>query len=465
MKNYGCFIFFFLIVVSLKTTAQHIHRTACQGNLVRLDSLLHNTPIDTLDNRGRSLLHWAVACKQQEVFDFLIDQGIAINSEDRQGATPLHMAVRFNNQTFFDKLLDLQVNKDWTINYGASLLERAVLNKNLVFVKELIESGVDINIANGRGSTPLEISIRTHAKEISEWLISIGADQNLVRTFQLTGEYLGQKIPGLTPEVFAPNFISTEESEFGSVFNTQGTVFYYGVDVNGKSEIRFSKLVDDRWSNPETMLSHERYGYNDPFLSPDGNRLYFISERALDGLGDLKDYDIWYVEKVKERWSEPINAGPNINSDGNEYYISFTKDGTMYFSSNVSAPEERKRSDFDIYYSKFIDGEFQKIISLGDSINTPEYEADVFVAPDESYVIFCAIRPEGLGRGDLYISFKNPDGIWTKSINMGEKINTENHELCPFVTLDGKYLFYTSNQDIYWVDAKIIEDFRGQKSR
>ncbi|MDY8134268.1 ankyrin repeat domain-containing protein [Aquimarina sp. 2201CG5-10] len=460
MKKYRVLLSSFLIVVSLHTTAQSIYRTACQGNLTRLDSLLADTSINTFDERGRSLLHWAVACKEKEVFDFLIDKKIEINSEDQQGVTPLHMTIRFNTPIFFNRLLDLQKDKKWTAKYGASLLERSILKENFEFVKELIERGVDVNIVNNRGSTPLEIALRIKAKEISEWLISKGADQTKVRTIQLTGEYLGQEKPGLTPQIFAPNFISTEESEFGSIFNRKATEFYYGVDVNGKAETRYSKRIGNLWSNPETVLSHERYGYNDPFLSPDENRLYFISERALDGLGDLKDHDIWYVEKKKDGWSEPINAGPNINSSGNEYYISFTNDGTMYFSSNVNAPTERKRSDLDIYYSKFVNGEFQKAVSLGDSINTPNYEADVFVAPDESYVIFCSIRPEGLGRGDLYISFKKPDGTWTKSVNMGEKINTQNHELCPFVTLDGKYFFYTSNQDIYWVDAKIINDFR-----
>ena len=61
-----------------------------------------------------------------------------------------------------------------------------------------------------------------------------------------------------------------------------------------------------------------------------------------------------------------------------------------------------------------------------------------------------------MGRGDLYISFKNTDGTWTESVNMGEKVNTKKHELCPFVSHDGKYLFYTSNQDIYWVSTEII---------
>lgn len=43
---------------------------------------------------------------------------------------------------------------------------------------------------------------------------------------------------------------------------------------------------------------------------------------------------------------------------------------------------------------------------------------------------------------------------------MGQFVNSAGHELCPFVTKDGNYFFYTSNQDIYWVDATIIHALR-----
>lgn len=275
------------------------------------------------------------------------------------------------------------------------------------------------------------------------------------RKFDENIKYLKQNTPLAKPKVFAPNVISTEdEYEFGAVFNTAATEFFYGVDIGGRSEIRYSKLQGDTWSDPEIILAHESYGYNDPFLSPEENRLYFISNMALDELGEAKDYDIWYVKREGDSWSEPINAGVNINSNLHEYYMSFTNDGTMYFSSN-------KRGDnFDIYASKIVNGEFQEAIRLSDSINTSHYEADVFIDPDESFMIFCANRPGGLGRGDLYISFKNADGTWSKSKNMGRQINSANHELCPFVSKDGKYFFYTSDKDIYWVSAEVIEDFR-----
>lgn len=453
----------FLLTSNL--SAQSIHRVACQGNLAKLDSLLKHNPIQVQDHLGRSLLHWAVACEKKEIFDYLVDRGININAEDQGQETPMHIAVRFGREPFFDLLVGLQPNPKWINLYGGKLLEYAVMNKSQTFLTKLLDSGIDIHSVNQRGSTPLEIAKRIGAVEIAEWLIGQGADPKKVRTFSPKGAYMGEKQPDLQPHIFAPNFISTEESEFGSVFNAVGTTFYYGVDIKGKNEIRYSQLINDQWSAPQKVIPNDPYGYNDPFLSPDEQRLYFISKRPLEGQEKKEDQDIWYIEREQSGWSQPINAGTNINSERNEYYISFTADGTMYYSSNVHASEANVQSDYDIYYSKFKDGAFQPAIRLGDSVNTTAYEADVFIAPDESYLIFCGIRSDGLGRGDLYISFKNSDGTWSKSTNMGAPINTVHHELCPYVTADGKYFFYTSNQDIYWVSTAIFDTIRKRKDR
>lgn len=272
-------------------------------------------------------------------------------------------------------------------------------------------------------------------------------------------KYLKQTVPSTTPIIFAPGIISTENQlEFGSVFSKNGTEFFYGVNKNGKSEIKYSKLENNNWSSPKTIISHSDYSYNDPFLSPNENRLYYISNMPLNDSENEKDHDIWYSIKKENGWSKPINPGKNINSDKNEYYMSFTNEGTMYFSSNIN--EQENEGDFDIYFSKNVNGVFKKAVKLDDSINSRAYEADVFIAPDESYMIFCATRRKGLGKGDLYISFKKENGDWTKSENMGAIINSENHELCPFVTKDGKYLFYTSKGDIYWVSANIINQYK-----
>jgi Tol biopolymer transport system component len=124
-------------------------------------------------------------------------------------------------------------------------------------------------------------------------------------------------------------------------------------------------------------------------------------------------------------------------------------------------------------------------------ISTTSHEVDPFIAPDESYLIFASDRPGGYGEADLYICFRQSDGTWPKAQNMGPSINTKTGELCPSVSPDGKYLFFSSNRslypnysetpityaekerilnspgngnpDIYWVDAKIIEELKSKE--
>lgn len=273
-------------------------------------------------------------------------------------------------------------------------------------------------------------------------------------------QYIEKNKPSLTAKVFSPGFISKKnESEFGSVFSKDGTEFFYAVDFDGKAEIKYTKLENKKWTAPITIISHREYGYNDPFLSPDENELYYISDMPRNELDTIKDIDIWYSKKIGDQWSEPINAGKMVNSDKNEYYISFTSTGKMYFASNKNAAKGRNH-DFDMYAADRIDGKYTEPQKLSDSVNTGGYEGDVFVSPDETYLIFSSARREGFGKGDLYISFKDGNGNWTKAKNMGKVVNSEGHEICPFVSRDGKFLFYTSKQDIFWISTEILKRYK-----
>ncbi len=275
-----------------------------------------------------------------------------------------------------------------------------------------------------------------------------------------SSKYLNEEPPGLTPKIFAPGVVSMDNQyEYGSIFSADGKEFYYALNVGEKPEIHFAKFENNTWTKPIKIIGHEKYGYNDPFLTPDGKRLFFISDRALDGKGVVKDIDIWYSERTKTGWSEPINAGREINTDKNEYYISFTKTGKMYFSSNGGTTKETDKN-FDIRTSEFVKGKFLPSKALDDAINSSHYEADVFISPDEKYVIYCSERPDGNGKGDLFISFKDEKGEWQPSKNMGAPINTERYEFCPFVTSDGKFLFFSRSGDIYWVSAEIISTLK-----
>ena len=275
-------------------------------------------------------------------------------------------------------------------------------------------------------------------------------------------KYIEETKVSIQPKIFAKDFISSDSTaEFGSVFNAAGSEFFYADDTSGKAIIKYTSIVNGAWTKPTTIISHEKFGFNDPFLSVDETKLYYISNLQEREQDTSNDFDIWYSERLDDGWSEPINAGSEINSVANEFYISFTKDGSMYFASNIENHKTRKH-DFNIFKSPLKNGIYQSPIKVSDSINSKRYEADVFIAPDESYIIFCSARRSGFGSGDLYIYFKDENGHWTNSINMGEEINTSHNEICPFVTKDGKYFFYTSNQDIYWVSTEIFKQIQSR---
>jgi len=271
--------------------------------------------------------------------------------------------------------------------------------------------------------------------------------------------YIDTNLPGKKGQKFASGLVSNDNRhEFGSVFSPDGKEFFFAYVERGKNTILAMYYEDGKWSQPDTVLTDDVYGFNDPFLSTDGDRLYYISNYQAESGSTRSDIDIWYSERQADgrSWGPPVNAGPNINSEKNEYYMSFNQNGSMYFSTNAYT---ERSGDFDIYKSDFENGSFQPAQKLGPGVNTGAYEADVFVAPDESYLVFASTRRSGLGMGDLYISF-NENGKWTKAKNLGSAINTSSHELCPFVTYDGKYLFYTSNGDIYWVSTEVFKSFR-----
>ena len=219
------------------------------------------------------------------------------------------------------------------------------------------------------------------------------------------------------------------------------------------------RAVGNRWGEPELLVGDPQFGYNDPFLSPDESRLYFISNRSIEASGESKDHDIWFIERTgDESWSKPRRASGGVNTNADEYYMSFTDDGTMFFASNRDAKDEYRR-DFDLYSAPWTGEGFGEATRLEGGVNSPAYDADVFVAPDGSYVIFSADRKGGLGRGDLYVSFRAEDGSWPPAESLGEPVNTPHHELCPYVTPDGRFLLYTSDRDIYWVELRQLEVF------
>ncbi len=274
----------------------------------------------------------------------------------------------------------------------------------------------------------------------------------------LTGDYLGQQRPGRAAQLFAPGIVSTQKEELNSVFTPDGQEFYFTVrQASRKWTIMVMKRTGSRWGAPEVASFSGEYSDVDLFITADGRKLFYSSDRPLPGKGAPKqDFDIWVVERIAARWSEPRNLGAAINSDGPEFYPSVTQTGTLCFQS-VRADG---RGAGDIYCAQLERGTYRKAENLGGPINTEYSESDPFISPGGDYLLFSRTAPGGSGQGDLYVSFRTRAGGWTEPKRLGPQVNTEAHENCPMVSPDGKFLFFTRAGDIYWIDARIIQDYR-----
>ncbi|MFC1724447.1 MBL fold metallo-hydrolase [candidate division KSB1 bacterium] len=246
----------------------------------------------------------------------------------------------------------------------------------------------------------------------------------------LKGDYLGQDLPGKTPEVFAPGIVSVKNNfELGCSFSPDGKEFYFA--CGGK--IKVCRLEKDGWTAPEPVNIEG----GEPHVSSEGKRL-FVSRQGT----------IWVSERSGNKWTEPSKFRDGI-------YASTTKDGSIFYSKLI--PE----SDRGIIVKEtFENGTYNNEEILEGGVNTVYADSHPTIAPDENYIVFDSSRPGGFGWSDFYVSFKKNDGSWSEAVNLGEDFSTAGNDLCPYISPDGKYLFFTKNMDIYWVSTKVIEELK-----
>lgn len=253
------------------------------------------------------------------------------------------------------------------------------------------------------------------------------------------GPYIGQKPPGLTPEVFAPGIVSTEIHEWGGSFTPDMHAFYFS-RKNRKSGM-VSRIVfkfeNNRWHESEVEAGMSGN------ISPDGKTMLLGNQ---------------YRERTDDGWSEQKSLGSAFE-DFDIMRITASSTGTYVFD------EFAKDGNFVLRYSRLINGEREAPKPLSKAINSGEQNVHPFIAPDESYILWDSKRDDGYGDSDIYVSFRQQDGAWGPATNLGDKVNTNTSQRGGYVTPDGKYLFFNSpddqgNGDIFWVDAQIIETLR-----
>lgn len=274
---------------------------------------------------------------------------------------------------------------------------------------------------------------------------------------RLQGPYLGQKPPGMAPETFAPGVITTNEEEGSSGFARGGTVFLFQKFLQGRCHTYITRLVNGAWTAPELIPFWETMAENGDFVFSSDDKTMLYQVRTRTEAGPISH--IWRAEVTETGWGAQTPLPEPVNTPHFESFASDTTSGALYFFSR--RPGGKGRSD--LWRCVLTGSKYAGAVNLA-SLNTEYEEWDPFVAPDESYLVFCSTKPGGLGRDDLYISFKGKDGEWDPPVNMGPEVNSSGSENRPCVTRDGRYFFFTStrngSRDTFWVKAEYLERFR-----
>jgi hypothetical protein len=266
---------------------------------------------------------------------------------------------------------------------------------------------------------------------------NIKEEQNIPK--QRTGKYLGQIFPDTIPQFFALDYITTGMFEMNGIFHPNGNEFYYSISdpyQNYNSLLCVTKS-GNVWGDPQIASFSGIYSDFDPFIGSDTNKLYFISRRTLNQPAFFKDADIWMTERINGKWQNPLALDTLINSKYDEYFVTLSDNGNLYFSSLRPGGVGM----WNIYRAINENGKYTKVELLPEPLNSKFRQWDPYISRDESYMIFVSDRPGGYGGADLYISFLNNE-VWSEPHNLGPMINTSEYEFCPTVTPDNKFFFF-----------------------
>lgn len=268
----------------------------------------------------------------------------------------------------------------------------------------------------------------------------------------LEGPYLGQKPPGLTPEVFAPGIISLNgRYEHGISFSPDLDEVYFSANKKrGLTAIYFSKIEDGKWTEIKTanFTKGEKEEEMHPFVSPDGQKIYFVGLNA-----NNTDVKVWHVDRLENSWSNAKRLDSPINKD-KLFYPNLAENGDFFYT-DISDFRNKK-----IKYVPHSNGRFPEVKEVG-----VEFGTHAFIAPSQDFLLVNGRNKEDETRNDhdIYVYFKKADGTWTEPITLGESVNSTFGETVPSITPDGKYLFFSRYNEegglsnFYWVSTEVID--------
>jgi hypothetical protein len=215
---------------------------------------------------------------------------------------------------------------------------------------------------------------------------------------------------------WTPDAIASAGYESSPTFSPEGQeMFFLSADANFSNyRILYSRCQAGAWIKPSapSFASSLPVIEADPFLTPDGKRLYFISTRH-----DPKheDFDIWFVDRLSSDWSEPRRLPEPVSSSASELLPRQDAQGRLYFGS----ARTEGHGQGDIYVATLDVGGQWRVENLGPPVNTAAFEYEAEVSRDGSMLVVVAHRTN---RSHLYL-YKNRSGHWVEAGEIAAKLD------------------------------------------
>jgi outer membrane protein OmpA-like peptidoglycan-associated protein/Tol biopolymer transport system component len=235
--------------------------------------------------------------------------------------------------------------------------------------------------------------------------------------------------------------INTPESEYLPTLSADGNTLIYTAVRGGQEDFYRSKKVNGQWQTGEPVVALNTTSNEGAHsISADGKLLVFTACHRKDGLGSC---DIFFSEFLNNNWTRVKNIGPSINTAGWESQPSLSADGkTLFFVSEKAGGIGGK----DIWVSnRQPNGIWSNPINLSKPVNSNLDEQSPFFHADGKTLYFMSNGHPGLGGFDLYFSRLQDDETWIEPVNLGFPINTMANEGALSVSLDGSTAYFATD--------------------